>query len=341
MRLTRCPPAGRSPAKERGIRKTRYGWEVYVRVKGQFASKQFPLDTDLEDLRRWRDERVARRKFKIPDPVVAKDTFAHDCQRYLAAVAGMPTYKDRARRILFWRDELGPDRARSEITAAEIRAVLERQRTAKRAPGTLNLLRTALMHLYRVLDGKAATNPVRDVPRYREIPPPLKLPTVQQATKAIRRLRGKGRYRLRVMLWTGWPPAQVMKLTAGDIDWQQQIARVSGRQKGQGTSARWLPLLPQAVWALRAFDYYECYGNFSTHALLKMLHHACDSACVPRFRVYDLRHLFGTRIAQLTKDDRVVAELLQHSSLTQTRRYTEQSVSPRLREAMRQLSGKD
>lgn len=206
--------------------------------------------------------------------------------------------------------------------------------------GTLNLRRTALMHLYTVLDGKSARNPVRDVPPYREIPPPLALPTIAQVKRVLAKMpkHSKGRYRLQVLLWTGWPPAQLMKVTAADVDWRRKIARLPARHKGKGVAARWLPLLPQAVTALRAFAKHDCWGTFSTHSLRHRLHDACKRAKVPAFRTYDLRHLFLTTVALHAKDDRVVAELAQHSDIRQTRRYTEQSVSPRLVEALNRVA---
>lgn len=324
---------------EPGIRRTRSGWEVYVRIDGRYLSKHFKPDTDLIELRRWREERKARAKFKIPDPVLDGNSFGADCRRYLELVRGMTTYRDRAYRIGLWEQELGPGRPRKDITAVEIRRILERWRASGSSPGTLNLRRTALMHLFSVLDGKSAPNPVRDVPRYRESPPPLQLPTLKQATQAIAKLspNGKSRYRLQVLLWTGWPPSQLMRITAADIDFRKQIARVPARRKGAGMPSVWLPLATPAVKALRQFKKAKAWGAFSTHSLRHLLHRACKAADVPAFNVYTLRHLFLTLVALKAKDDRAVAELAQHSDLRQTRRYTEQSVAPRLRAAVRKL----
>lgn len=324
---------------ERGIRQTRSGWQVYIKIKGEFRSKHFPRDTPIEELRRWRDERKARASFKIPDPVLEGQDFGSDCRRYLEAVEGMATYKDRAYRIRLWKAALGPSRPRSEITSVEIRRELEKWRAAGKSPGTLNLRRTALMHLYSVLDGKSARNPVRDVPPFREIPPALHLPTIAQVKRVIAKMpkHAKGKYRLLVLLWTGWPPSQLMKLEERDIDWRRKMARLPARAKGRGVDARWLPLLPQAIRALKLFKKWECFGRFSVHSLRHRLHDACRRANVPEFRVYDLRHLFLTTVALAAKDDRVVAELAQHSDIRMSRRYTEQSVSPRLAAAISKL----
>lgn len=329
-----------SRAIERGIRQDAYGYRVFVRVNGTLRSKRFPPDTDLVDLRRWRDERTARRTYQIADPAAEGRSLADDCRRYLTAVSGMPTYRDRKYRIELWRKALGPGRDRADITAAQIRTVLETWRRAGKSAGTLNLRRTALMHLYTVLDGKSARNPVRDVPPYRETPPALRLPTLRQVEKVIRQMpMSATRCRVQVLLWTGWPPAQLMRLTPADISWSKREARLPARQKGRGAPARRLPLLPKAVTALKRLQRLDGFGPFSTHSLRHSLHTACDKADVPRFRPYDLRHLFLTRVALAVKDDRVVAEFAQHADVRMTRRYTEQSVSPRLKEALNRLSG--
>lgn len=325
---------------ERGIRATPHGWQVYLHVKGEFRSKHFPKDTPVQKLRDWRKEQQARATLNLkPEPQEA-DTFGADCEAYLAAVRGMTTYTDRKYRIEQWRDALGRKRRRSEITSVEIRQQLEKWKAAKLSHGSLNLRRTALFHLFTVLDGKSAKNPVKDVPPYREIPPPLRLPTPKDALAAIEAVekhKGKSRKtraRLLVLLWTGWPAAQLKKLKPGDIDWPGARALVHGRQKGRGTRPKWLPLLPQAVAALKEMKKARAWGEFSNSSLHSRLHQGCKNAKVEAFRVYDLRHLFGTMVAAVVKDDRVVAELLMHADIRMTRRYTEQSVNPRLLEGL-------
>jgi integrase len=325
----------------KGIRRTSSGWQVFARVRGEFRSKHYPPDTPLATLKLRREELRARAVLHEPEPTDGS-TFGDDCALYLQAVKGMPTYEDRAYRIEQWRQALGAERSRASITSVEIRQYLELWHTrADRplAPGSLNLRRTALMHLWTVLDGKSAPNPVRDVPRYREEPPPLRLPTLAQADRAIAAVPGVGRkgrtrVRLRVLLWTGWPAAQLMRLTSADVHWRQRTVTLTARRKGKGTRTRTLPLLPQALAALRELRAIGGWGAFSTSSMHSMLARACKSARVPTFHPYALRHLFLTRLAVTSRDDRVVAELGMHADIRQARRYTEQSVDPRIRAAL-------
>lgn len=326
---------------ERGIRQTGSGWQAYVRIAGEFRSKHFPPTTPLVELRRWRETQKARALLQLPDPT-AGASFALDVDRYLDVVAGMITFSDRARHIKAWLAALGPRCDRVKLTGLEIREVLERWRRAGLSAGSLNLRRTALMHLFTVLDGKAAPNPVRDVPRYPEPAPRWHLPSAKHADKAIaavsRDRLNKSRVRLTLLRWTGWPSAQVKRLTPDALDLKRFRVRLTGRKKGRGTPDVWMPILPQAVKALKAFRQAGAFGPFSNSSLHKALRMGCKRAKVTPFRVYDLRHLFLTEAALAVRDDRVVAALGMHRDSRITARYTEQSVDPRLAAGMKRLA---
>jgi len=56
--------------------------------------------------------------------------------------------------------------------------------------------------------------------------------------------------------------------------------------------------------------------------LLESFHKLCDVAKVPRIRVHDTRHSCGTLLHVQGADPFVIQEVLGHSQLTTTRRYT-------------------
>jgi integrase len=341
--------AGKNPAP--GIRRTPYGWQAYVSVDGEWRSKRFPRDADLDEMLRWRDAEKRRSVWAVRQDKPDKGTLAADATDYLKAVASMPSFVDRKFHIDAWVDTLGKDANRRDITPMMIRQALEGWRiTDQLSNASLNRRRTALMHFYRVVDPMGA-NPVQSVPRYREQIPTWHLPTMAQAARAISfvgsdlhraqwRVGTKTRARLAALLWTGLPASQLMAIEPRDIDWQARTLLVRGRRKGRGTRDRRLPLLPRAVAALRRMVKADALGKFSTSGMHKSLRHACDKAGVPRCGVHDLRHVFGSFVARTVKDDRVVAELLMHTSPNQTRRYTEDSVPARLTDALAMLSGK-
>lgn len=331
--------------KERGIRRTVSGWQVYVRVRGEFRSKHFPPDADLVDMRQWRDDQKQRAALRPKTPTPG--TLAADVAAYLKARATMRSIKDRTLHLEQWRDALGPHRTRASVTPLDVRRVLEDWKAAGMSHPSLNRRRTALMSFYTVTDPEGA-NPARLVPRLREAVTPLRLPSRDTILKVIARigtdknrksaapvLKGrKTRARLLVLAWTGWPAAQLMRLKRQDVHWREKTALLRGRRKGSGSRDVILPLLPKAISALRDLDRVDGWGAFSTSALHKSVTRACKALGLPPFNPYKLRHRFLSDIASLTKDDRVVAELGMHTSPAQTRRYTEATVDRRLTDAL-------
>lgn len=64
---------------------------------------------------------------------------------------------------------------------------------------------------------------------------------------------------------------------------------------------------------------------------------ACDKAGVADFHFHDLRHTAATRLADAGADPFVIAEILGHSDLRMTKRYTH-ATDQRKRQAIEQLA---
>lgn len=325
-----------------GIREDRGAWQAFVKVRGQFKSKRFPLDTPQLTMQRWRNEQKARAILNLATPSEDGPLFEDDAQAYLQAVSAMPSYSDRALHIEQWT-AVFRGRPRSSITPLEIRTQLAIWRK-RYAPSSVNKRRTALMNLFTVLDGKSGRNPVRDVPKYRE---ESDIPRAQPLWLLYRLLAcmpdTKTRARLRVLLWTGWPHAQIMQLEPEHLDFKRGRAFVKPRRKGKGRAGVWLPLLPGAIVALKAFHAKKCYGPFSQSTMRKLMlyglkklnaHRASFEHPPLKIRPYDFRHSFGTFLAEHVSDDRSVQDLMLHSTPQQTRRYTEGATAGRLRAAV-------
>jgi integrase len=320
-----------------GIRQTPHGWQIYTTIGGHFRSRHLPPNTTEVERRRARDELRARARLRIPDRPEVDDasTFDADCDTYLRAVAGMPTYADRAYRIGLWK-AVFHGRDRRTITSVEIRQQLEYWRQTK-SVGTLNLRLTALKHLWSVLDGAEAASPARAIPRYREQELALRLPAEKTALRAIEGVSGKTKHRLLVLLWTGWPSAVLKRLRPEDIDWRKKEALTRGRLKGGGTRPSVVPLRREAVAALRGFAAADAFGPFSGSSLYAALHRSCERLKIRRFRPYDLRHLFITTVTKKSKDARGVSELALHTNLNQGLRYSRQAASVRALAAIRSV----
>lgn len=350
----------------KGIRQQPNGaWRVYGSVKGDKFFKRFPARYSLREVQVWRRAKVTQLEtgvVVIPDDA-EPGGFTTDAHDYLAIVGpvkdpktgkkvgGMPSYEDRARDIRAWCEVFGHQQ-RETITPFQIRRALEAKLKQGRAPSTVNHFRTALLHFFTTMNGKSGANPVKDVP-----------PSIEHSDGLIRahdygtiyRLLAlmrpsKTRTRLRLIAWTGWPHAQIMRLTPNDIDFVRARVWVSRRKKGKGVAGRWLPIvLPQTKAALERFIADDCFGAFSQPSMRKSLLLASAHLQTHQRRLrngagvlptaitpYHLRHTFGTLLALYIEDERALQELLL-CSLKQVRRYTAAATDPRVRSALEKV----
>lgn len=337
----------------KGIRQQPNGsWRVYGRVKGEPFWGRFPKSHSFADVKAWREAKIVEMRTGVK--VLDDDSpsgFASDAKEYLKLVKGMASIEDRERHIDEWVAILGQQR-RETITPFQIRKALEAKRRQKKAASTVNHFRTALLHFFTVMNGKSGANPVKDVPPYPEHSDEVirahDYGTIYRLLALME--PSKTRTRLRLIAWTGWPHAQVMRLKAEDIDFAGQRVRVTRRRKGKGVAGRWLPIvLPQTKAALEAFVKDDCFGEFSQPSMRKSLLLAAGKLtarrrklrkgkAVPALRItpYHLRHSFGTLLALFIEDERALQELLLCSP-KQVRRYTAAATDPRVRAALEKV----
>jgi integrase len=321
----------------RGITHTPTGWRISVRVKGRPRwSKRFarhvPLDAVAAELA------TAKRALRAGRLTSAPGTFAHDISRYLADYfTGRPGYEERARHLALWQTALGPDIWRHQVTRDEIARTLNAWRASGLAADTCNKRRTALLALYHALDGKGGLNPVREIPKFRSPDPlPRGLPYAQIEAALAELPRCKTRARLTVMAYTGLRQGQVMALRQEHWDRPGRHLMVPGTEKGRGTKPYGLPLSLPAHQALLELDKLEAWGRFTWAPMARMWKAAATRAKLPAGTVpYDLRHSFGTAMYQATGDPKVTKELMGHSALRMTERYTVAAVPERQSRAMR------
>lgn len=319
----------RTPGRNRRTRK-----RVTVKLGGLQREKRFLLDTPADKIAAWRDE--ARVQLRIlasrraPDPT---GSFSADVDRYLAQVRAMPTFEQRAEHLDLWIAALGSHTVRKDIAPEQIRCVLQAWERSGLSPATCNKRRTALMHLFSVLDGKDARNPVRAVPKFR-VPDPL--PRGRDYALIREKLElmpvCKTRARLLVMLWTGMRPVEVMRAEPDDLDWAHKFIVV---RTAKGGRTRTVPLTAAAKRAWREFDNLDAWGSFTLAPMNRMLKVACKMADVT---VYDMRHSYATALAKKRIRLDVIAALLGHSTMDLTKRYTLAAVTPEAAEATKRLA---
>jgi integrase len=318
----------------RGISKRPEGWRISISVNGTIQQRSFPPDTPqtvveaklLEYRSRW-----------TAGTRSAQDgTLGADVARYLNAFFGQrPGREERERHLELWIKALGRETWRREISREDVSRVLHGWRAAF-AADTCNKRRAALLAFYNAVDGKAGANPVRDVPKFRTMAPLPRGLSYTQIAKAFKKLpKCRTRARLKVMAYTGARPIQVRRLTPDDWDDKAHTLILHATEKGQGTKPHCVPLSAQAQAALREFEDTDAWGSFTMAPMGRMWKAAVTAAGVKTAtRVYDLRHSFGTAVYRSTGDVRVTKDLLGHSTIAMTERYTLSAIPERQRAAI-------
>lgn len=318
----------------KGIRRDKYGWRVYVKVGKLQREKRYKRGTSMKTMTAKRDEiRVALRKLRTDTPTAG--TLAADVARYLEQVRAMPTYAQRDRHLALWLDALPSTRSRRDVTAADIRTVLHAWRHAGLSAATCNKRRTALMHLWAVLDGKGASNPVRDVPKFRTddaLPRGRDPHAIDRALRTAPRCRSRAC--CRVLLWTGIRPVELGAATPDDLDLKARTVIV---RTAKGGRVRMVPLTSQAVSAWKEFNAINAWGKVPQAAPLNRWLKKITGLDV---RVYDLRHSYGTALARRQTRLDVIGSLMGHSTLELTKRYTLAAVTPDAHAATTRLAGR-
>lgn len=299
-----------------------------IRVRGRLHTKRFPPIYTVERLKKWRDDHETRHRPKKSE----RGTFADDAARYLYSVRTMSSYSDRQRDIQNWIDVLG-DRPRWELTPEIIRSQLSTWKATPLAASTCNHRRTALSHLFTVLDGRNAYNPVREVPPFEEAPALKRGLPMAVVVKVLKKVKGpKTRARLDVLAWTGLRPSELMRLTPALVDTKAGVALVPTAKGGPPREIPFALAVPGWKKMIKA----DALGEFSVQSMRKSLVLACKKAKVPHFRVYDLRHSFLSALRKSGADLSDVQAVAGHSTIRLTRRYAP-TITEKLAKAVRRL----
>lgn len=321
----------RKAAHQKYLTPTRSGTRAQIRIHGTLHRKHFKSGTDPVLIKQW----LLAQEIRYRRKGAQTGRFADDAKTYLAAVAAMPTYTERAQHIAQWAETFD-DTPRASITSDQIRAQLHAWRAAGLAASTVNHRRSALMHLYTVLDGKSAANPVKDVPKFAEPSPFPRAISSAAIRRLLSKLRGQDKARAMVLAYTGIPHSQIAKIEPAHVDLKAGTVIVHGRTKGQGTATSIRRLTPHGIRAFQTMAKTKAWGPFDRWAFRKAIRKACTSAKIdPPLRPYDLRHFFGTELYRRSGDVRAVQILMGHSTPTLTHRYTLGAVEPRVEAALK------
>lgn len=361
-----------------GVFRDNLGLTARVRV-GSGASQRskerhFEDGTDLKAIQRWQLQ--TRADLMGDQPIKAqRGTLAAGVPSYLSTLTGRRLSDARAL-LQHWIESPLGSSPRSSITRTQVLAQLARWEEAGVAASSINHRLLELRALFRELDARdpSAYNPTLEIRKRREPEPaPRAVPyDIIEAIIAFMPDRGRTmtpgarrptasqtKARARVMAWTGLPPAQVMKIQPGDVDWQARTLRVTPRRKGKGTKARTVPLLPQAVEALKWFFASGATGTYSTSAFYKTWQTAQrrlvrelkrlaaqqgvdpHSISLPRIRPYDLRHSFGTEAVRRSSNVLGVQTLMLHARISTTERYLKSALDQSAQQVIEKWGDRD
>ena len=144
---------------------------------------------------------------------------------------------------------------------------------------------------------------------------------------------------LELLYGCGLRVSELAALDRDDVDLHQRMLVV---RRGKGGKERHVPLGEPAVQALReylatteesesAMFLNRRGARISTRSLYAIVRKSGDSAGVPRVHPHALRHSFATHLLDSGADLRAIQEMLGHTSLSTTQRYTHVSVDALMR----------
>jgi integrase len=270
-------------------------------------TKRFPLDTDLADIKRWRNkgrvalDAAARRASRTSRRGAPRPgTLRGDLPTYLTLLAGNARLRNaRDHQLRLWIRELG-DRAhapRHSLTPQELQAVLARWAKAGFAYWTIKHRRDALLALYTALDtDDEDVNPVgkTHVPlrKPEEEPRGLPLSVVHAILGAVstqggvigkgdkkkpkghrggRRAQSAARIRIHVMAFTGMRPVELERYQPRDWRRETHELVIHG---AKGSDERVVPLLEEAEPWLEQLQVAGAIGPFTRGSVERAFHRA-------------------------------------------------------------------
>lgn len=238
--------------------------------------------------------------------------------------------------------DLTVDQVTSRAIAAYISA--RTTGTGKVRKATNATIRRDLTALSRLLSACVAwgwldTNPARFFDRsiIRERRDPIRLPTDADLERVISHAPAQMRPIIRLLDATGMREAEAVTLERADVDWGQQLIRLSRTKTSRPRVLRWVtpggdagPILTAAVPRLRVPTLFpnrddEPYRNFSSNfgKAVRDAIASAEEAGEPfrRFRAHDLRHRFAVRALESGWSIYALSKHLGHTSVKTTEIY--------------------
>ncbi|HEX8174039.1 MAG TPA: site-specific integrase [Pyrinomonadaceae bacterium] len=200
-----------------------------------------------------------------------------------------------------------------------------------RSPSTVNRELTILSRVMALAvdAGHISENPCRRVRRFKEDNERIRFLTEDEEARLMKQIGGRELLRSVVIfaLNTGLRRGEIFSLRWSEVDWSRNFIHVINTKTGK---SRIIPLndatrdvlLRQQKKSESEFVFVSPRTGARLRNLRNSFGKACEDAKVLNFHFHDLRHTFASRLADAGVDAFTIAELMGHSTLEMTKRYT-------------------
>ncbi|MBU0981292.1 tyrosine-type recombinase/integrase [Patescibacteria group bacterium] len=216
-----------------------------------------------------------------------------------------------------------------EMNEADIKDFLDRKIRAGKSGSTVNLYLNALKFFYRNVMGDSRKIEIRYAKRNKTLPQVLSKEEIERILGVIR--NQKHWLMLALTYGAGLRVSEVVSLKVWDLQYERGMIRI---KCAKGKKDR-MTILPKKLrgrlkaWSafLDGKDYIfesERGGKLSERTLQKVFDMAVEKAGIKKsVGLHSLRHSFATHLIEKGVNLRYVQELLGHSSIKTTQRYTQ------------------
>jgi integrase len=222
----------------------------------------------------------------------------------------------------------------------------KRKRRENVTGATVNRELACLKHMFNMAlnDGIVAENPVRKVRFFREDGQRERILTPEEEGELLKHCNDYLKNAVLIALNTGMRRGEILALKWGQVDLARGVLTVENTKNGKRRKIPVNSALRCVLGKLREngdsdeFVFPNRKTGESVKNVKKSFRRACEKAGIKGFRFHDLRHTFATRLVERGVDLATVSELLGHSTIVLTKRYSHPSPAHK-REAVETLAG--
>ncbi|NGX40382.1 MAG: Tyrosine recombinase XerC [Candidatus Anoxychlamydiales bacterium] len=325
-----------------------FSYRVMIRPKDGLPPtyKTFPVYQEAKD---WAIEEEARRRQGIyfPDQIKKKQTLSELIDKYIELDLAFKSKssKDTLRHLHWWKNKIGKfslNHITPDLIAKHRKELMEgiTSKGTQRSPATTNryLASLSIILSYGVKEcGWISINPMLRVSKLKEAKGRDRILSKKECERLLKACsQSKSPFLLPIVtlaICTGMRQGEILKLTWGNINFEQKIISLKETKNGYPRS---IPLVGSSFKEVK-----KIYQNRNPHnpfvfpskkrfgeiSIRKPWETALKKAKIENFRFHDLRHTFATFAAKGGASNLALATAMGHRSLSMLSRYTHMDVT--------------